>query len=454
MRGRLAIVCFTFFLVMITKEIVLADEVQFCIRKVENWVEIKGIEEKSLDIFGAFKDTRKSTASVSGPEKKEEDLISPDLSNLKQIFDDAFGNIANIVTVLAFWVALRERSARIKAEKEREKEKEENQYVYDLISKGLDQKELERNIGKLKEENDSLESIQKELNASIREEIPKLAKNSFGKYCAELYKEQLVEDFQKYESFKEFLNDDESNRIPDSIIQQISEIQIKKNKNSIPFEIIKELLLGISMFFLLNGLWDNIFLRWTSYYFLLKPLIIILGCFSEEVKIHQEEIHDMLRSCIALVMMFIGNTLLIFFKYNDTSLITLNKNGHVIEMLLTIIFLVIQVFEIYWYIDAFNNYSKVVNKEYTKSKSVFRIIIGVVLLITAFWFLFASGLSIFDLFSLNDQNPIFQNPIILYKGSSLYRIAIFVSMGINISLTIVLGDFLLLFSKRTKQNVT
>ena len=448
MRGRFAIVCFTFFLVMITKEIVLADEVQFCIKKVENWVEIKGIEEKTLDIFGAFKDTRKSTASVSGPEKKEEDLISPDLSKLKQIFDNAFGNLANIVTVLAFGVALRERNARIKSEKQREKEKEENQYVYDLISKGLDQKELERNIGKLKEERDSLENIQQELNASIREEIPKLAKNSFGKYCAELYKEQLVENFKKYESFKEFLNDEESTRIPDSIIQQISEIQIKNNKNSIPFETIRELSLGIAMFFLLNGFGNKILLRWISYYFLLKPLIIILGFFSEEVKLHQEEIHDMLSSCIALMMMFLSNTFVLFAKYIDTLLLTLNKNGHVIEILLTVIFLGIQVSEIYWYIEAFNNYFELVNKEYTKRNSLFRIIIGVVLMITAFYFLFASGLSIFDLISLNDQNPIFQYPIILYKGFSLASIAIYVSMGINISLTLVLGDSLLLFSKR------
>lgn len=165
-----------------------------------------------------------------------------DFNSFKEIF-------GYFLSLASFVLAINERRARIRAENENKKEKEKEQYFHKLLEKSIDEKKLTDSIGNLTIEKNKLEKERSELDKSIKEEIPKLAKKSFEKYCADLYKGQLCDDYKKYKYYcNKLQKEDEEVKIPESILQEIEGLSNKNNQKETVSRAVIDIVIAIAVY--------------------------------------------------------------------------------------------------------------------------------------------------------------------------------------------------------------
>ena len=296
-----------------------------------------------------------------------------DFNSFKEIF-------GYFLSLASFVLAINERRARIRAENENKKEKEKEQYFHKLLEKSIDEKKLTDSIGNLTIEKNKLEKERSELDNSIKEEIPKLAKKSFEKYCADLYKGQLCDDYKKYKYYcNKLQKEDEEVKIPESILQEIEGLSNKNNQKETVSRAVIDIVIAIAVYLVLNSIIHIPLISELPLLMLIPPIVDIVSLYNDELTPSLDSIQKICFSIIYLVLVAGAGFLVIIFHFSAAPAFSLITD-HLIPYLVIVlaILIVLCIAGINAYKNILQNIS--INSK-TKRHKIVRIGIGIFMLL-------------------------------------------------------------------------
>ena len=273
------------------------------------------------------------------------------IDNLWNPFIDNFGFI---FTAISLVIAILERRARINAEKKQAELETKYNNLNNYIERVSLDEELIKDIDRLQSEKGELE----QQRDNLKKTIPEMAKESFAKYGFDLYKNQLIEDFKKYNQFKSMYNNNSTEGIPDDLIQEIEGLSsAKRNMGDITGAMIH--IIGVILIYLiLRDIFSIPFLSVLSFVLCISPLIEIMNYFNPDNDWSLTDIIDgFVFSLFQLVIAIASVLFLNVFQFLIADQISLvSAHLQLIRFIVTIVIIVL----ICWGVNSYKNTLKYV----------------------------------------------------------------------------------------------
>lgn len=280
--------------------------------------------------------------------------MSENMNIIEALWEPFINNAGFIITTFSFVIAILERQARIKAEKKQAELERKYNNLNNYIERVSLDEELYKDINRLKSEKGELE----QQRDNLKKTIPEMAKESFAKYGVDLYTEQLLEDYEKYNQFKKMLDDNSTKSIPDDLVKEIEGLSGAKNNSE---TIVNSIIRLIGAIFLLS-IWRELvgipFLRIFPLFLCISPLIDIVSYYNaDNDSLLIGNINRFLLSLFQVFVVLICVFFINIFQFliaDQFSMI--NSHMHIFRIIMIIVMIVL----LYWGVYSYKNVLKCV----------------------------------------------------------------------------------------------